>query len=56
MLKTETKEFTNMCSESQGTIFKTLGIRLQEILMRNCSAMRKEMNPSIDHKSNWNIG
>ena len=30
---------------------KTLGIRLQEVMMRNHAVMRKAIDPPTDHKS-----
>ena len=35
---------------------KTLGLRLQEVLMRNHVVMRKERNPPTDNKSDQEMG
>ena len=50
-MTTEAKEFTNNESESKGTIVKNLSLHCQEVLMRNHTVMRKEIDPPQDHKS-----
>ena len=54
-LKIEAKEFTNDESESQGTIVKTLGLRLQEMMMINHAVMRKAIDPPTDHNSDQEL-